>query len=606
MFAAKKSQLTRNREPHQCCRDRHDRLNFCNPETEMDLVRRGLIPKLRATGIDYVLVCDRWGVHICTERDCHLYQSPDAKGVCPLTGLAHGIQMVDDLRYREVRGVTQRQPDGLVHQRARAADSSSMVVTQAGMRVVAIKKEPGTEVTPPVAVKLEPGVAVKRELGRDNDAIRTLCLALLEALVDMSKERTDLRMRLRKTLISREITFKDKVSDMVSSLRVYTEETVLGDERRMEKWIEGRLKQHYRQVEATRKEQQEAAERAAQGGASVVVKRRKMMSSANMFGGGAAIVVEEHDDPEAEARRDAEAKRVLWEDHIKIQRQVRRREDGSLIIANKRTEAVNGGDAKDLDAPDPKQEEARRQRDAKVRADAQTKEAVARFKKRARVFIKHLLFSRERDRLVREHEADSREAFSTCVKRYRSRFGREPSSLEMMEIGYNTHSEPPLILIEYDEQLVCKYVDLCTHVWSVVVRHGPYVLANAGDQVCVLVVLGTLYSIRDKGLMVHRTVFLPRNSEMLALPRLNDLSKFMMRQHENFRQSYGKMFNNGCDIIVDAFRKAMESGETVETLRPDMETQAAAVVREGDVLRSSAVEMFAVGRGFLPPSRQRK
>jgi hypothetical protein len=120
--------------------------------------------------------------------------------------------------------------------------------------------------------------------------------------------------------------------------------------------------------------------------------------------------------------------------------------------------------------------------------------------------------------------------------------------------------------------------------------------------VVVFVTLATLYSIRMKGLVVRSTTFLPRNSQMLHLPRLNDLRLFRCKEHKKM-PSYGRSFTLGCSLLKDSFEAALDAGASVASLRVDMKDARVDTVREGDTLRDNTVEMFAVGKGRPRPSQ---
>jgi hypothetical protein len=586
LFQAKKAQLSAAPEAHECCRDHANRRDFCNPQNETQLIRAGLLHPSKATGLDHIYVCDRWAVHVCTDNACKLWV---ATGTCPLTGLVHGGVMVDDLRNREIRGVKQLSARALARRHEQTAErASNVVVTRRSHQIVTVSATTTTTTT----------VSEQQPALPDAANVQTLSLALLEQLEDIAHEGSKLRQQLHEVLLSREMVFPRKVSAMVHALRTYPEQTRFRDNHKLNPWIATQLANYKRYVHVLR---EDAEKKATAAGIETpppkVTRRRKMVSSTNMFGAGGgagAVVVEEHSDPTAEkieADRAAAERRLA---HKMRQRQTRRREDGSLIIADKRGEEIE--EEEEDDADEIATERVRLAREARTRRDAQTRESEDRFRKRAKRFIEHLLYGPARKKIINRHQEEMARLFASTMRRYATELKREPTWLEKMEIGYNTHREQPITLLEYDGDMVRNYVDIVTHVWKVVVAHGPPTYCNAGDRVCVFVTLATLYSIRDKGLMINNTVFLPRNSQMLNLPRLNDLRLFRCREHHDM-PSYGRAYTVGCDLVSDAYKTALESGRQISDLRMDMRELQAKSVRTGQNVHSDKVEMFAVGRG---------
>lgn len=66
--------------PHVCQRD------FCDPWSEIDCVRNGLLSPTERIIDSSVYVCRLRGIHVCTKDRCDLYVGTH-DGVCPVTGL---------------------------------------------------------------------------------------------------------------------------------------------------------------------------------------------------------------------------------------------------------------------------------------------------------------------------------------------------------------------------------------------------------------------------------------------------------------------------------------------------------------------------------------
>ena len=576
LFEAKRAELTARPVDHQCCRDAADRVNFCNPENEAALIRRGRLRRQQATGLDHVYVCNKWGVHVCTEDACRMWQKT---GTCPLTGRVHGGVYVDDLRYREVRGVKQLSGAALARKDLATSTHSSTVRVVRHQRVVTTTATP----TPP-------------QEQRTVD-VTDLRLALLENLTEISRPATELRKKLAAVLVARDVAFEAKVGSMIELLRIYHEQTNLSNRDRLDAWIGTQLADYQRLVNALKAHAEKKAAFEQQRARPKVTRRRKLVSSSNMFGAGAqAVVVEEQEDlmakeveqareqAEREARRKALAKKT------------RRAADGSLIVADRRSLAPRLEEEHVDKGAEEREARAARAKRAKLVKRALSRESCDTFRKRAKRFASHLLFGQPRVDVLRRFEEESRRSLQSAMRKYCSTIQRELTWIEKMEIGYNCHRAPPITELKYDPDLLDKYVDIVEHVWRVVVTHGPLEHCNAGERVVVLVTLATLYSIRTKGLVVRAITFLPRNSQMLHLPRLNDLRLFRCREHSRM-PSYGRSFTLGCSLLKDSYEAALDAGVSVASLRVDLNDARVDTVREGDTMRDNTIEMFAVGKG---------
>lgn len=592
LFGAKRGELTARPEEHECCKDRSDVQAFCNPENESALVERGALHASMATGLTDIYVCRRWNVHQCTADKCTLWH---ATGYCPLTGMVHGGVMVDDLRNQEVHSVKQLTRGGLM-KRAK--------VNRVDSNTVHIKREAVTlaKISSDYAGQKRKAAPTEEQTAAGDEDINTLGLLLLEALEAVALPNTMLKKRLTAALHDKLTVFNGKVRKMVSDIQMNYTQTRFPSDSVMQRWLKTRISEYHAGVRALKREVADVIEA---GKGYAIKSRRKLVSSANMFG-TQAVVVEEHVDLELERQRAEEAAKRKRDEREALKSQSRRRKDGSLIIAVKRDEDIYECDMDGVHiAPVVAQLETQRAREARIRAEALSHESVDRFKKRAKKIIVHLLYGNPRKEVLKRHETEMARVYYTAVRKYTKKRECEPSWLEKMEIGYNTQRDPPIAILEYDADLVDKYVEIVTHVWRVVVKYEQTVFANAGERVCLFVTLATLYSVRDKGVSARGITFVPRSSQMLNLPRIGDLKHFKLDEHKALK-SYGRSYTQGCNIVQSAFEAALDAGCAPETLRVDLSVLKAKKVRTGDLVHSDAVEMFPVGKGHAKRSNRKR
>lgn len=587
---------TRNPEPieHECCSDPSNRQAFCRPENGSMLVARGAMdPRQNRENMSHIYVCDLWNIHECTPGKCGLYHETT---VCPISGIVHGQQLVTDLRYREVHMVKPTAPGRMARETQARADTrvSNAIIQQT--------------TTTPVIRRIEGeaegggGGSAPHATTDGTEDERILALSLLRRLAGVASRGSSLDGKLTALLEDTQKSFKKKVSSMAQLMLANADQTRFnGNTDRIREWVKSQLSDFRSYVHAQRK----AAEREARQEATatrVTATRQMAHLGGNMFEMSGSVIVQDEEVKEEEISkrerelREKNARMVQRHQRKKRARaSIRRDEEGRLRVPIRRDEI------EDEDSELDEEERMREMRDMQSRRASLTQTVHEHFRRRCKDFIYHLLWGPCRRAVLRSYQRTLRNQFTGLYRRYTGNLPGDQlvelgiTNVEKEEINHNVYRSPPLTIIEYDDALMDKCLEMVTHVWKVVTLHGPNTFSNAGEIVVVLVTLATLYKVRGHGLIIEDTVIIPPDIRMHHLPQLSDLTHFRQEKHLNMN-SYSRSYTQGVQLVNDSFRHALKRGVPMNKLRMNLRSMKSSYVREGDVERRNEVQMFAVGK----------
>jgi len=270
-------------------------------------------------------------------------------------------------------------------------------------------------------------------------------------------------------------------------------------------------------------------------------KRVKMMSSGNWFrkSGSGVITIE----------REVKQKRVPA-----ITKQQR---DLAQQVANRSEVRI----PRKLPSSNPVKDETEKREAAQPVRRKVSKNMMARFEAKTQKLITNLLYGDTRRKLNKKAESDAQKKWESLYSRYQALVkeeGRQETFKERYEIALNSRAVLPFQMLENDGKLIRKYVSIVKHVWAIVRKYGPASYGDSGDRVCVQMTLGTLYSMRNSGIIVGNTMFLPRNPELHHLPTLQLLNHF--RQAKGKVASYNRSYTQGANAIRAAYEAAVKQG----------------------------------------------
>lgn len=196
-----------------------------------------------------------------------------------------------------------------------------------------------------------------------------------------------------------------------------------------------------------------------------------------------------------------------------------------------------------------------------------------RFKKNVEGLIHCLFFSRARARLNEKAQVDAKKEWEKKYRQYQKGVescGKEQTYIEKYEIALNTQVTQPFVILPNNGILIAKYFSVVRHVWDIVCKYGAGSFCNAGPRVCIQITLGTLYSMRNSGVVVNNINYLPQNPELLDLPPLPTLHHFQESKLANV--SYNRSFTTGANAILDSYQNAVMQGVSVSELILDTNT----------------------------------
>lgn len=442
LWKGKIDQLNSNEEDryHDCW----NKNNNCNPENEAELRDSGKIDPKECTGLNYIFLCNKRIMHVCSMNECDLWTKT---GTCPISGIVHGrvLKTGKDRSGHYLRG----DPFSKKENMRRSAHSSVR----------------------------------HGDYGINNREKRIL---------------------------------------------------VVSDEN----------------IENAKKKQ------------DIQIKRRKLMSSGNIFRkSGSSIVNVEKASAKIEVKPKTESTELCA-----IYNQL-----SDVRVIQQFANDNENDNSKERSKPTHETIAVVKQHTSKKGNNGHRTISTAmrtRFRKTVESIIARLFFSSTRKTLNDKAKADAMIDWGKKYRQYKKDLieqGRDQTYIEKYEIALNTQANPPFSILSNKGVFVKKYFAVVQHVWGIVCKYGTGSFCNSGIRVCVQITIGTLYSMRNSGIMVNGVNYLPQNLELLDLPPLPML-RYFRQPNIDSNISYNRSFTVGANAILKAYQNAVDIGTSISDL----------------------------------------